>query len=80
MTTSERRHVSPVDGPVPLPEQGRAAPRHELLTRCAACGAGDPAGTVLGWTMEPATGNRWCPSCSRAHLRDIESRLPGGSW
>jgi hypothetical protein len=38
---------------------------------------------ALAWVHErdPDGGSAWlCPACARAHVRDIEARLPDGWW
>jgi hypothetical protein len=56
---------------------------------CERCGAtvepGDPA--RLAWSLERAADDRetaretqLCPACARAHVRDIEARLPRDWW
>jgi hypothetical protein len=52
---------------------------------CERCGAtvepGDPA--RLAWSLEREAGSKetvLCPTCARAHVRDIEARLPRDWW
>ncbi|WP_116051715.1 hypothetical protein [Amycolatopsis palatopharyngis] len=58
---------------------------HETVN-CARCGLsrdpeGDPARN-LAWVAERDRGVlRWlCPDCARAHVRDIEGKLPTEYW
>ncbi|MCK2237349.1 MULTISPECIES: hypothetical protein [unclassified Crossiella] len=53
---------------------------------CLRCGSqrdqdSDPA-VLLAWSAERTTrGTRWlCPDCARAHVRDIEGKLPDEYW
>jgi hypothetical protein len=53
---------------------------------CSCCGQlrdpdGDPAQN-LAWVAERDRGGlRWlCPACARAHVRDIEGKLPTEYW
>lgn len=50
-------------------------------SRCGRSGGTDPA-VLLGWSSETVKGaRRWlCPDCARAHVRDIESKLPDEYW
>ena len=77
---------------VKLPAQGaRNCPSvdgvadNELVT-CSICGrrrdlAAAPA-EALSWVSERERGaQRWlCPTCARAHVRDIEGKLPAEYW
>lgn len=52
---------------------------------CRICGAdrnADDSGRQLGWVHESENGtSRWlCPSCARAHVREIEGKLPSEQW
>lgn len=40
------------------------------------------AAVLLSWSAERTTrGTRWlCPRCARAHVRDIEGKLPDEYW
>ena len=53
---------------------------------CSICGRRrDPAAApaeALAWVSERERGSqRWlCPTCARAHVRDIEGKLPAEYW
>lgn len=51
---------------------------------CSVCGTHrehDNAGTKLAWVHESERGEAWlCPRCARAHVRDIEGKLPREYW
>ncbi|NDL59249.1 hypothetical protein [Phytoactinopolyspora mesophila] len=52
---------------------------------CSSCGRimnDDSPSEALAWAAELRAGRRiWlCPSCARAHVRDIESKLPAEHW
>ncbi|WP_199442571.1 hypothetical protein [Umezawaea beigongshangensis] len=50
---------------------------------CFRCGrASTSESEVLTWVNERDGGrSRWlCPDCARAHVRDIESKLPDEHW
>ncbi|MCU1687296.1 MAG: hypothetical protein JWQ81_8035 [Amycolatopsis sp.] len=52
---------------------------------CSQCGArrADAAGmAALAWVSDRDSGaQRWlCPDCGRAHVRDIEGKLPEEYW
>ncbi|MFL6145204.1 MAG: hypothetical protein ACJ72N_25500 [Labedaea sp.] len=53
--------------------------------RCARCGrsrATEAPLQALAWVVENgARGRHWlCPACARAHVRDIEGKLPDEYW
>ncbi|HEV8563269.1 MAG TPA: hypothetical protein VGR06_43690 [Actinophytocola sp.] len=53
--------------------------------RCARCNrsrTNDPPLVALAWVVENGVrGRAWlCPSCARAHVRDIEGKLPDEYW
>ncbi|HTI25438.1 hypothetical protein [Kutzneria chonburiensis] len=56
------------------------------LAHCSICGRRrDPAAApadALAWVSERERGSqRWlCPTCARAHVRDIEGKLPAEYW
>jgi hypothetical protein len=54
------------------------------LAHCSICGRRrDPApADALAWVSERERGGqRWlCPTCARAHVRDIEGKLPAEYW
>jgi hypothetical protein len=51
---------------------------------CRRCAADrDPdAGDAVAWGLDREDGGlRWlCPACTRAHVRDIEAKLPDEWW
>lgn len=52
---------------------------------CSSCGrlrAQDEAIDALSWVSDRdgARVNWLCPSCARAHVRDIEGKLPAEYW
>lgn len=52
---------------------------------CARCGrsrAEAPSEEALAWVMtHDKRGRSWlCPACARAHVRDIEGKLPDEYW
>ncbi|SFP10880.1 hypothetical protein SAMN05421810_101970 [Amycolatopsis arida] len=56
------------------------------LVICARCGTrrdphGDPVEN-LSWVLDQNHGRHqwWCPRCARAHVRDIEGKLPSEYW
>ena len=53
----------------------------EPPTTCALCGA-TAAGVPLGWSTSAERGRtlHHCPTCSRAHVRDMESKLDTDWW
>ncbi|GGP45386.1 hypothetical protein [Saccharothrix coeruleofusca] len=55
-----------------------------MTATCSRCGrprTGEPA-ELLAWVRERDRGaDRWlCPPCARAHVRDIEGKLPAEYW
>ncbi|GAA3439492.1 hypothetical protein GCM10018954_091130 [Kutzneria kofuensis] len=56
------------------------------LVSCSICGRRrDPTAApaeALAWVSErDRGGQRWlCPGCARAHVRDIEGKLPAEYW
>jgi hypothetical protein len=49
------------------------------MTRtCERCGAQGSDGELLTWCLEPE--QAFCPECARAHVRDIEAKLPTEWW
>lgn len=56
------------------------------LVSCSICGrrraATAPPAEALAWVSErDRGGQRWlCPGCARAHVRDIEGKLPAEYW
>jgi hypothetical protein len=53
--------------------------------RCSRCGrsrADDSPAVALAWVCDVEDGRRtWlCPTCARAHVRDIEGKLPHDYW
>jgi hypothetical protein len=57
-----------------------------LVVVCARCGkqraADCPPVEAMSWSSERDRGAlRWlCPDCARAHVRDIEGKLPVDYW
>ena len=52
---------------------------------CTLCGkarAGEPPLAALAWVSETERGTTtWlCGACARAHVRDIEGKLPAEYW
>jgi hypothetical protein len=53
---------------------------------CSRCGeqrsAGEDPLRALSWVADRDSGElRWlCPGCARAHVRDIEGKLPDEYW
>lgn len=53
---------------------------------CSRCGeqrsADENPLRALSWVADRDSGElRWlCPACARAHVRDIEGKLPGEYW
>lgn len=57
-----------------------------MTAHCSRCGRGrdqaaDPV-DALAWVRESeGDAVRWlCPQCARAHVRDIEGKLPAEYW
>jgi hypothetical protein len=63
-----------------------AEPAHSVRpVSCLNCGRtmqNDSPAETLAWAVEMRGDRRaWlCPSCARAHVRDIESKLPTEHW
>lgn len=53
-----------------------------ICVRCGRSRADATAAEALAWSMEnDRKGQVWlCPACARAHVRDIEGKLPAEYW
>lgn len=53
-----------------------------ICKRCGRSRADAPPAEALAWsTQNDPSGVSWlCPACARAHVRDIEGKLPDEYW
>lgn len=52
------------------------------MSTCDHCGRQEAGDTTLAWSTAVEHGRRrwFCPSCSREHLRAMESKLDSEHW
>ena len=61
---------------------GRSVGRVSDTVTCDFCGTRAPASETLTWTTAVENGRRraFCDTCSRTHLRAMESKLDSEWW